>query len=56
MIYKLCAVCQKYFAGELDGSYICPDCRAREPYARPAAASVGGAVGTLAAPSAPRAA
>ncbi|MGH9534746.1 MAG: hypothetical protein ACRD2E_07810 [Terriglobales bacterium] len=58
MIYKLCAVCQKYFAGELDGSYTCPDCRAREPYARSAAAAAGagGAVGTLAAPNAPRAA
>lgn len=27
MIYKLCAVCQRYFVGELNGSYICPQCR-----------------------------
>lgn len=27
MIYKLCAVCQRYFVGELNGSYVCPQCR-----------------------------
>lgn len=30
MIYKLCAVCQRYFVGELNGSYVCPHCRDRE--------------------------
>lgn len=26
MIYKLCAVCQRYFTGELNGAYVCPQC------------------------------
>ncbi len=62
MIYKLCAVCQKYFAGELDGAYVCPACRAQGAVAAPVAASgpragVGGGTMTSAsAPNAPRAA
>ncbi len=62
MIYKLCAVCQKYFAGELDGAYVCPACRAQGAVAAPVAASgarpaVGGAsASSVAAPNAPRAA
>lgn len=53
MVYKLCAVCQRYFSGELNGSYICPDCRARQQ----SAAAGAGAVGQPnTAPNAPRAA
>ncbi len=30
MINKLCAMCGVYFSGQLNGSYICPECRERE--------------------------
>ena len=62
MIYKLCAVCQKYFAGELDGAYVCPACRAQGAVAAPVAvgglrAGVGGGtMSSASAPNAPRAA
>lgn len=29
MIYKLCAVCSRYFQGEMNGDYTCPECRAK---------------------------
>ena len=29
MIYKLCAVCSRYFQGEMNGNYTCPECRAK---------------------------
>lgn len=58
MVYKLCAVCQKYFAGELNGSYICPGCRVRQQPqpAVPAAAASGAVHRPAAAPNSPRAA
>lgn len=57
MVYKLCAVCQKYFAGELNGSYVCPECRVRQqPAAAPAAAGAGAAGRPISAPHSPRAA
>lgn len=55
MVYKLCADCQRYFAGELNGSYVCPDCRARQQSV--AAGAAAGAAGRPdPAPNAPRAA
>lgn len=28
MVNKQCVVCGNYFAGEWNGDYLCPDCRA----------------------------
>lgn len=29
MIYKLCAVCSRYFQGQMNGDYTCPECTAQ---------------------------
>lgn len=35
-IYKQCALCGRYFDGQLDGSYCCPECTLKEiPAAAP---------------------
>ncbi len=35
-IYKQCALCGRYFDGQLDGSYSCPECQIKEiPAAAP---------------------
>jgi DNA-directed RNA polymerase subunit RPC12/RpoP len=34
MVNKLCAICGRYFEGELNGNYACPDCQDRQIFAR----------------------
>lgn len=58
MIYKLCAVCQHYFVGELNGSYVCPGCRDTQQASAsaPPAAEVLSPAPTVHTPAPPRAA